>query len=420
MIPAPTPASTHKLPPVLWRFLVACIAITIFSWVFAHFYYQHTRLENASLWSHDPTDAFGDFSHYVDLFPSFHTADFWLSDDRFAYPAPAAVVYFWLFSMGPYQLAIFLGAIIASALLSAGLFIRKLLQHGISPMQATLFTAGTVLSSWPLLFLYERANLELVIWILAALGVWALLRNHPILAGVLFGLTASIKVYPLVLLALLFSHRHRWAFLTGMATFGLSMLLAFWFVGPTIPMAFHGALDGVLGFVGNYAATAHSELRFDHSFLAAIKQLTSHHVWMHTDFSALSHIYVPVVAVGATLLFLLRVNSLPLINRILFVMICMVALPPVSYDYTLVHLYVPFALIALAGIRAANAHVELPGFKPALACFAVLFTPQLFLFYGALNLNGVLKSTALAGLIVLLARHPFPDPEWPVSRAESS
>lgn len=407
------PSHSKKLPRVLWFFLIACVAITAFSWLFAHVYYQYTQQENATLWSHDPTDIFGDFSNYSYLFVNFHKAAFFCSsDDRFAYPAPAAVIYFWLYSMGPQQLVLFLGGIIASALAAAGFFLRALLRRGIVAWQAVLFVAGITLTSWPLLFLFERANIELTVWLLAACGLWALLRRHPMLAAVLFGLTGSIKIYPLVLLALLFQRKYRWEFLTGMATFGASLLGAFWFVGPTISIAFRGTVDGVTGFVSNYAATAHSELCFDHSFLATMKQFTCHPPLDCDNFTTLSHIYVPVIAVGATLLFLLRVHKLPLINRILFVTICMVALPPVSYDYTLVHLYIPFALIVLAGIRAAQSGVALPGLKLALACFAVLFTPQLFLFYGDFNLNGVLKSAALIGLLVLLARNPWADPAW--------
>ncbi|HXB62855.1 MAG TPA: glycosyltransferase family 87 protein [Acidobacteriaceae bacterium] len=394
-------------------FLILCIAVTAFSWAFAHVYYQRTQFEDASLWLHDTEDTFGDFSCYSDLFTSFHTNDFFFGpDDRFAYPAPAAVVYFWLYSMGPHQLYIFLGGIITAALAAAGLFLRSLIRRGIAAWQATLFVAGVTLSSWPLLFLFERANLEFIVWLVAALGLWALLRNHPFLAAILFGLTGSFKIYPLVLLALLFQPRYRWPFLTGMAAFGLSLLTAFWFVGPSIPTAFHGTINGILGFVSNYAATAHSELRFDHSFLATIKQFASNPPWNYQDFTTLSHIYVPVVAAGATLLFLLRVNKLPLINRILFMAICMVALPPVSYDYTLVHLYIPFALIVLAAVHASQSGANMPGFKRALACFGVLFTPQLFLFHNDFALNGVLKSLAMIGLLVLLARYPWTDSAW--------
>jgi hypothetical protein len=407
------PSHSQKLPRVLWLFLAACVAITAFSWLFAHVYYAHTQQENATLWSHDPTDAFGDFSSYSYLFVNFHKKAFFCSpDDRFAYPAPAAVIYLWLYSMGPQQLALFLGGIIVSALIAGGLFLRALIRRGVAAWQAALFVAGVLFSSWPLLFLFERANIELTVWLVAACGLWALLQKHPVLAAVLFGLAGSIKIYPLVLLALFFQPRYRVAFLAGMATFGASLLAAFWFVGPTIAIAFRSMVDGVIGFVSNYAATAHSELRFDHSFLATMKQFTCHPPLDCDNFTTLSHIYVPVIAVGATLLFLLRVNKLPLINRILFVTICMVALPPVSYDYTLVHLYIPFAVIVLAGIRTMQLGVEFVGLKPALACFAVLFTPQLFLFDGDFNLNGVLKSVAMIGLLILLSRHPFEDAEF--------
>lgn len=406
------PVVSKNLPRALWIFLVACIAITAFSWIFAHVYYQRTQFEDATLWQHDTNDAFGDFTCYTDLFTYFHTRDFYFGpDDAFAYPSPAAVAYFWLYKMGPHQLVLYLGGILAAALAAAWLFLRALLQRGIVAWQATLFVAGVTLSSWPLLFVFERANLEFVVWLLAALGLWAMLRNHPMLAAVLFGLTGSLKVYPLVLLALLFSTRHRKEFLIGMGTFGLSLFTAFWFVGPTISMAFHGTINGILGFVGNYAATAHSELRFDHSFFATIKQFASNPPWNHQDFSMASHIYVPVIAVGATLLFLLRVRKLPLINRILFVTICMVALPPVSYDYTLIHLCIPFALITLAAVRMRSQTLP-PGFVPALACFVLIFTPQLFLFHNDFALNGVLKSAAMIGLLILLVRHPWTDPEW--------
>ena len=58
--------------------------------------------------------------------------------------------------------------------------------------------------------------------------------------------------------------------------------------------------------------------------------------------------------------------------------------------------------------------------KSALACFAVIFTPQLFLFHYDFALNGVLKSVAMIGLLVLLVRYPFPDPEWPIATVESA
>ncbi len=102
--------------------------------------------------------------------------------------------------------------------------------------------------------------------------------------------------------------------------------------------------------------------------------------------------------------------------------ICMVALPPVSYDYTLVHLYIPFALIVLAAVHAcAMQALTCPASSGRWPVLRVIFTPQLFFFHNDLALNGVLKSLAMIGLLVLLARYPFPDPEWQTpSRAPAS
>ncbi|HEY0307058.1 MAG TPA: glycosyltransferase family 87 protein [Acidobacteriaceae bacterium] len=399
--------SARSLPSPFRWLCGACVALTVFSWIFASIYFRCTQEEWASVWSHDPQDAFGDFLNYSDLFQVFHTREFFFSEERFAYPAPSAVVFSWLYGMGPYQLQIFLGSVLASGIAACCLFRNALVRAGVAAGAATIFAAGMALSSWPFLFLYERANLEFIIWLLAALGIWALLRERPMLAAVLFGLGASLKLYPILLLALFFSRRYIRELFVGLTIFALSMLASFWFVGPTIRIAFHGTLSGISGFVTNYAATAHSEIQFDHSFLGAIKQILIHRPWQIEDFTFLTHGYVIVAGLGAALLFLLRVRHMPFINRVLFLTICMVALPPVSYDYTLVHLCIPFALFTLAAVRAAGQQDSQPGMLPALVCFAVLFTPQLFLFYDTLHLNGLLKSAAMATLVVLLARYPI-------------
>jgi len=414
-----TPAkSTYKLPPAIWWLCVACVAVTLFAWCFSSIQYRHTHQDDYSLWPHDASIPFTDFSQYQPLFAQFHQEAFFEADDSFAYPAPSAVIYNILFHLGPHQRQIYCGAILFSAFLVAFLFLRALMRANVDPAHATLFSACALLTSWPALFLFERANLEFVVWLIAALGMWALLRDRPMLAAVLFGVAGSTKLYPFVLLALLFNPKQMRAFFVGVATFGLSLIASWWYVGPTIPIAFHGTINGILGFVGDYAATAHTELVFDHSFLATIKQFAANPPFNLTDFTHYTHIYVPVVLTAAALLFLLRVRHLPLINRTLFVMICMVGLPPVSYDYTLVHLYIPFGLFLLAYIRADQARAglpdsDLPGFKRALCCFGLIFTPELFLTHHTFGLNGVLKS---ASLIYLLARHPIHDIELPDER----
>jgi uncharacterized membrane protein len=56
----------------------------------------------------------------------------------------------------------------------------------------------------PLLFVHAFTNWDLFAVALASLGMWAWARRHPVLAGVLIGLGAAAKLYPVLLLGVLF------------------------------------------------------------------------------------------------------------------------------------------------------------------------------------------------------------------------
>jgi uncharacterized membrane protein len=56
----------------------------------------------------------------------------------------------------------------------------------------------------PLLFVHSFTNWDLFAVALASLGMWAWARRHPVLAGVLIGLGAAAKLYPVLLLGVLF------------------------------------------------------------------------------------------------------------------------------------------------------------------------------------------------------------------------
>jgi uncharacterized membrane protein len=56
----------------------------------------------------------------------------------------------------------------------------------------------------PLLFVHAFTNWDLFAVALASLGLWAWARRHPVLAGVLIGLGTAAKLYPVLLLFVLF------------------------------------------------------------------------------------------------------------------------------------------------------------------------------------------------------------------------
>lgn len=87
----------------------------------------------------------------------------------------------------------------------------------------------------------------------------------------------------------------------------------------------------------------------------------------------------------------------------------MIALPPVSYDYTLCHLYPAFGLTVLVLVHESK-HGQIPvELTLLLWCFLLLFTSQTVLSYGTFHLNGLIKALCLLISLILLIRFPIDD-----------
>lgn len=171
-----------------------------------------------------------------------------------------------------------------------------------------------LVTSWPLLLLMERANIELVVLCLTLGGSLSYWREPPRWAAVLWGLAASMKIYPVILLALFFKRKHLGTLCYGLTVFTASLLFSFWWVGPSIEIAAVGTLHGVTGFVSGYTYQARTgELGFDHSFLAALKSpLTIHRLHVGSKaIGLIGHLYIYGVLLSTCVAFYIRVQHLP-------------------------------------------------------------------------------------------------------------
>lgn len=267
--------------------------------------------------------------------------------------------------------------------------------------------------AFPFVFLIQRGNIEIILWIVSTLGILAYLRGRPYLAAVLWGIAACIKIYPILLLGVFLGRRFRGQagpFLTGISTAVLTTVAALWYVGPSIGVASRGFLQGIQGFQGSYAQMVRTgEIGFDHSLFSVVKLAA---VLSGSSAGALLHPYYFVAGAIALLVFFLRVRHLPFLNRLVFVTVGFTLLPPVSYEYSLVHLYAPAALLLLYSvIPAENTEALSRSTRPpnlALACLALLFLPiNLFVFHGVMY-AGQVQTILLLLLAALAALHPWP------------
>jgi Glycosyltransferase family 87 len=403
------PPHDFSLPPALRMYWAALFVLSAISAFASDIYYHTNRFGQCCTLAYDDP-LFSDFWSYNYVFRSIHTAAFFQSSRRFAYPAFSAVVYDVAYHLGRRPHAIYLTTEFAVCGLAAYFFFRKICRIGLRRFPAAILVLCSLLFSYPLFFLFETGNIEIFTCILTAVGLWAALKGHDSSAAVLWGAAGAMKIYPLILLALFLS-RAKWRSLAvGIAAFALISVLSMWFVGPTIPIAFAGSISGVGGFVSVYSETVRTqELPFDHSLLAPMKIFAFVMAHRTGTLSFLTNPYLLIAGTTALLAFFLRARHMPVTNQILFLFAAMVSLPPVSYDYTLVHLYAPWAMLTIVALSKGSAGFTLPDLRVYFLCLAVLFTSQRFIYYHWIHPNGTFKAIALVMLMVTALRYPIPD-----------
>jgi hypothetical protein len=349
---------------------------------------------------------FEDILVYKGRFTLYHTAKFFTSRaySAFAYPAGATPLYAAFYSTADATQTYLLTATAAifGALAATFAFLRR-------QAAARLFLP-LLLLSFPIAFLIQRANLELILWIIIAIGILAYRRNLPLIAAVLFGIAAAIKLYPIFLLGLFLKPaRNRTgqdlpAFFLGGLTALLAVAAAIAYTGPSFNVAAQGFFTGVDRFQGHYVDTVSKvEIAFDHCLFSPFKYLaTTQHLsvapWRNTNYLG---------AAALALLLFLRVHTLPFLNRLIFLVAAMVSLPPVSFTYTLVHLYLPMLLLLAALIAPRNR----PSTTAILALALMLFLMLPFAAISAVIAlpTGPIQACALLALLILCSLRPWQD-----------
>ena len=349
---------------------------------------------------------FEDIIVYQGRFTVYHTLKFFTSRafSGFAYPPGAAPIYevFYATSDAVQAYLLLAGATTLTALAAAYLFLRR---NG----SAKLFPL-LLFFCFPLIFLIQRANIEIVLWVIIVLGVLAYRRGAAILAAVLFGIAASIKLYPILLLGLFLkpaSRRTRQdlpAFAIGLVTTVVALIAATAYTGPTFLLAAHGFTTGVDRFQDHYVDTVSKvEVAFDHSLFSPLKYLAYSN---HASPAPWTQTYYLIAGAFALLLFV-RVRTLPFLNRAVFLLAAMVSLPPVSFTYTLVHLYLPLLLLlcALAASRKP------PPATAVIVCALLLFLmlPLVSLYVFQPLPTGPIQSFVLLAILILSALTAWPD-----------
>jgi hypothetical protein len=399
------------LPPVLRAFLavtgtlwMVCIATELLCRFALHLpflpYDGPTTVSN---------DHFADSFLFDIRFRHFHTLSFFSPKwgSAFLYPAPDAFFYA-PFQIFPHPWRFFMVTLGLVCLGLAYWLMKSLQRRGVERGTAFLFAAGSLLFSYPVFFELDRGNVELYIWGLSGLGILAVFRNRPWLAATLLGLAGACKGYPYLYLGLLLALKQYRQIAYSIVLGVLANLFSLWFIADNFTVGRLGVAAGVAQFRTDYILqTRPDAMGLDHSFFGFLKRF-----WLSSQSAdQLAHslsLYLGIAAVVATAVYFLRVFRLPLVNQVIFLSIAAITLSPVSFDYTLLHLYSGWVLLVFVAFETWRTQREPPrGLWPAFLCYMVLMSPQNeFIFHGQ-RVEGQIKCLALVALAVVAMVYPF-------------
>jgi hypothetical protein len=364
------------------------------------------------------------------------------------YPPPAAYVYAFFLrgfphrSVRAYLLVLGVGLVCGVGLLWKGADSGRKMRWG--PIAAI---AATAFFGLPALFTADRGNLEGVIVLILGTGLVLFVVRRYYSAAVFIGLAASIKPFPGLFLLLLLRKKLYREFAVGVTTVVCTTLLALTALGPNPIAAYRGLQPGVQQYYNDYIMKVRprDEVRFTHSITDTLKSVASE--WAHArenkktgrleeeqdaidaapqepvpealklgngmvrsrHYAQIHAIFILGMSLGAAVFVftMLRFFKLPVLNQIILVGTLITLLPPVSAEYSLLELYVPFGLfviflvrdVATGGVEFSQRHMLI-----LLTLFALLFSPLTF--FG--RYAGDVQMPLLACLLLAARTYPMP------------
>lgn len=396
-----------ELPPPLLYFVQLSLMLSLVSWEgigLARLLYLPDPYRSTYFYKDFATD----FTAFRDRFALFHQPAFYTAPGQpFTYPASLAVVYHILFTAwGRHSHAEAVIAIVALviALGALALFYRALCSHGLASVPAALLCIVTFITSYPLAYEIQRGNVESIVWLTMLLAFWAFREDRFYVAAAFIGIAIAFKFYPIILLGLFLHPKRYRAIPVALLVTVLVTLLSDLWLGPSIRVAQMESARGMTAFVQIYVVH-YLALGQDHSLFALFKTLcVKFNPRLHRDLK----LYFVLAGAAASALYLFRIWRLPLINQICILMIFSIVLPPVSFDYTLLHVYTCWGIFSLYVLDNYRLGRLVPMARQVMTWFAIAVAPNSYIFLR--NYAGLVHCVGLLALLYLFLRYPFAEP----------
>jgi hypothetical protein len=394
-----------EFPYAFKVFLLLSTSLTLLSFVYTIVCrHMNLGLPYSFPYFYAPGRMFSDFIVFVDRFHHWGTPAFFEHEERgyFMYPAPLVHV-FHLFLSLPHGRTCYLLSLLTVSTSLGIAFIGVLRKQGLTWFQSILFVGSAMFLSYPLIFDFQRGNVEFLVWLVSTVGVWCFFTGRTNASALFIGLAASLKLYPIIFLGLFLPRRKYGSFLLGLVAFVAVTLLSLYAIGPTVAAASRWDNEQIAAFSKYYVGST-AGLGYDHSFFGLVKAFTWH--W-HPNYFAWARPYTITVAIISVALYFLRVWRLPLPNQILALSVLSVTLAPVSYDYTLLNLYPALAMLAVLTLQAQRQGARVPHITAYMVLFAIILTPESYVIYHAVRYGAQVRTICLVIMLVLALIAPI-------------
>lgn len=257
--------------------------------------------------------------------------------------------------------------------------------------------------SYPVLFLLDRGNLEMVIFVLLAAFFWLYYARGSRWAWIPLALAIAGKYYWVTLLLLPLSDRNVrqavYAVLGAVFASVVSGLVLAWTSGYTLAAVFHDTLSTLSrrgNAYGSYLSIQHAHTLW--GTLQLVNRLSDYRLSGIPNLDS-GYFYISV-CVFLLVAYNVLVRDLAPWRKVTVLVAATLLLPFESFDYTLVHLYFPLAMLLCAARPSRGARLS-------LALIAVCLVPMAYYYFrlvgwqSDISISVFVYSAALIGLIVV-------------------
>ncbi|EKD54162.1 MAG: hypothetical protein ACD_60C00119G0008 [uncultured bacterium] len=252
--------------------------------------------------------------------------------------------------------------------------------------------------TYPVLFCFERANAEVFIFIFLALALYFYHAHAFKKSVIFFALAIAMKGFPAVFLVLfLADKRYKEAFLLIFLVLLFTFSSLALFRGDSIFIQISHLATNLLWFKHHFILSNLSEM-YNTSFYGAfniVNHLIKNIPWEKQPWS-INQLYVYMgIAV-----FLFLIMSAYVIGiektfwkKIAILTACMLLLPPISYDYRLLNIYLPLYCFV-------NSDTKKSDWFYAVIFGALLIPKNYYLIYGQVSISNLLNTGLLLSLVI--------------------